>query len=108
MSKKVSAQFSKHSLKLGRNTARWVAANKPYNEITDDEKKALVQMVFSDKMPDGRRMGVFVEWNKKSWAFDIHGHFIDEEGLIPKASYFSGYDGGGRKQKELLTKYALY
>ena len=65
-------------------------------------------------MHDGKRMGVYVSWkNKNEWTFDIHGHIIDEVGLMPmsntmKNAYFGDFgSSGGYKQKELLTKSPL-
>jgi len=49
-----------------------------------EDKRALVEMVFGGKMLDGRRMGVYIEWkDKKHWSFNIHGHLIDKQNLIP-------------------------
>ena len=112
MSKKTSKQFRSYQLKI--NTAKRTAGTKPYNEMTYEEKRALIEMVFSGKMPDGRRMGVYIEWDKKgNWKFDIHGHLIDEQDLIPmsdsmKKAYFGDSSGTGYKQKEFLTKLSSY
>jgi DNA invertase Pin-like site-specific DNA recombinase len=111
MSKKVSNQFKKRSVRLG--TIRRRAGAKPYSKMTCEEKRALVELVFSDKTTDGKRMGVYIEWNKQGWTFNIHGHLIDEEGLLPmsdsmKEAYFGNLDGGGYKQRELLTESTLY
>ena len=70
-------------------------------------------MVFGGYQPDGRRMGVYIEWDKnKNWKFHIHGHLIDEEDLPPmdeemKEAYFIN-NPFKPKQKELLTKSSLY
>lgn len=102
VSKKVSAQFRDCSLRV--NTVRRAAAHKPYDEMTYDEKRALVEMIFSSKTPDGQRMGVYIEWSEKGWKFDIHGQLIDEQGLTPlsgsrKAAIFDEYSSG-HKQRE--------
>lgn len=89
--------------------------------MTYDEKRALVELVFSSRTPEGKRMG----WTDKGWKFDIHGLLIDKQGLNPSTdylkqhTYFEGEFGEKRelpefyhtgKQRELLTitKYALY
>ena len=81
ISKKVSAHFRK------RVDAKLVAkkrlANHEYELMTDKEKRALVEMVFGGKTLDGRRMGVYIEWNEEGWKYNIHGHLIDKEGLLP-------------------------
>jgi len=64
-------------------------ANSALNEMTWDEKRALAQMVFSGKRPDGSRMGVDVErpenlrkgTHNMSWKYTIHGHFICDSGM---------------------------
>jgi len=105
VSRNVSARFGDYSLRV--NTVRRAAAHKPYDEMTYDEKRALMEMVFSSKTPDGQRMGVYIEWSEKGWKFDIRGQLIDEQGLIPlsdsrKAAIFDEYSGG-HKQKEFQT-----
>ena len=111
MSKKVSTKF-KRSVRLG--SIRFRASAKPYSEMTYEEKRALVELVFGGKMPNGKRMGVYLKMNsRKDWSFDIHGHLIDEEGLMPlsdnmKETCFGDSDSGGYKQKQLLTKYPMY
>ncbi|MFZ0033388.1 MAG: recombinase family protein [Sedimentisphaerales bacterium] len=119
VSKKISSQFNSYSLRL--NTVRRIASNKPYSKMTYDEKRALVELVFSSRTPEGKRMG----WTDKGWKFDIHGLLIDKQGLNPSTdylkqhTYFEGEFGEKRelpefyhtgKQRELLTitKYALY
>lgn len=99
---------------LAKQTARWVAANQPYDKMTDKEKRALVEMVFSGKRNDnGKRLGVYIEWNEKGWKFNIHGHLIDEEGLIPlskrvRDDWKEHLDTSGSLQSELVTKSALH
>jgi hypothetical protein len=87
--------------------------NSTYDKMSEDEKRALVELVFSGKTLDGKRMGVYIEWNEKGWKFNIHGHLIEEEGLIPlsdsrKKARFGDFEAAGHKQKELVTKSSLY
>jgi DNA invertase Pin-like site-specific DNA recombinase len=123
VSKKISAQFGSYSMRL--NTIRRVASKRPYDKMTYDEKRALVEMVFSSRTPEGKRMGVYIEWDEKGWKFDIHGLLIDKQGLNPSTDYLrrhTYYEGefgekvklpefyNTGKQRELLTitKSALY
>lgn len=88
--------------------------NKNFSAMSIEDKKALVEMVFSGNRPDGSRMGVYIKWDEKNnWSFSIHGHFIDIEGLKPlsedvKKRYFDDFTGGGHMQKELVTKSATH
>jgi len=102
------------SCQLQKNIQIRVNSRKTFDELTYEEKKALVKIVFSGKTLEGQRMGVFIEWNEKGWKFDIRGHLIEEEGLFvlsdsQKQAYFDEYGGGNTGQaKELITKYATY
>jgi len=106
VSKKVASQFKCTNVKL---MVKKKLANREFDKMTYGEKRALVETVFSGKTPDGKRMGVYIEWDKnKGWTFSIHGHLIDEGGLIPmsdsrKEAVFGDFSGGGHKQKELRT-----
>jgi DNA invertase Pin-like site-specific DNA recombinase len=122
VSKKISAQFNNYSLRLNTmrlNTIKRIASNKPYSKMTYDEKRALVEMVFSSRTPEGKRMGVYIEFTDKGWKFDIHGLLIDKQGLNPSTDYLKRhtfYEGeygekvelpefhNTEKQRELLTK----
>jgi len=111
MSKKFSTQFRSHHLRI--NTIKWAAKEvASLNKMTYEDKRALVEMVFSGKTAEGKRMGVYIEWNKQGWKFDIHGHLIDEKGLMlmsesrKKAVFDFDKSGFGWKQKELVTKSA--
>lgn len=104
-SKKVSSQFKRYTdVKL---MLKKKYANREYDKMTYEEKRALVETVFSGKTPDGKRMGVYIEWDKgknNRWTFNIHGHLIEEQGLLPlsdsmKEAYFSEF--GGSKTKSV-------
>ena len=80
--KQVAKQFGKYAgLHL---QAKIAGINLCPDDVTWEDRRALAELVFSGKMPDGRRMGVFVHWNdgqegrqNKRWTFRIVGHFID-------------------------------
>ena len=112
VAKKVAARFKRYTnikLMLAKKYA-----NSEFDEMTEAEKKKLLELVFSGKTADGRRMGVYIEWTgKNSWRFSIHGHFVDETGLLlmsdsRKEAWFGDFSGSPHKQKELLTKSASY
>ena len=112
VSRKVSAAFGKYrrgSWKVPQ--ARMIADAKPFDEMSWEEKRWLVESVFSGKTPDGKRMGVYIAWSEdgKDWTFSIHGHLIDAEGLIRwseqrRQTVKEGFEEGigGHKQKALL------
>jgi DNA invertase Pin-like site-specific DNA recombinase len=111
ISKKVSTQFRKRTdVKL---IAKKRLANHEYDQMTQKEKRSLVETVFSGKTSDGRRMGVYIEWNDKGWRFNIQGHLIDEQGLLPmsdmlKEAWTESF-GPAPMQSELAkTKSASY
>jgi len=54
-------------------------ANVPLEEMTYDDKRALVEAVFGGKTDDGKRMGVYVRWSDdgKRWRYRIDGHLMD-------------------------------
>ncbi|OHB54786.1 MAG: hypothetical protein A2Y12_03990 [Planctomycetes bacterium GWF2_42_9] len=108
VSKTIAVQFRTSQLQM--NTRKRLAAEQPFEEMTYEEKQALVKMVFSGKRPDGKRMGVDIEWDSNGWKFDIHGHLIDKEGLFvlsdARKEIFFG-EGGGysiSRDRELCTK----
>jgi site-specific DNA recombinase len=119
------------------NLARKNAANSDFDGMTYDEKRALAELVFAGKTPDGMRRGVYVQWidgqetRKKAWNYRVRGRLIDQFGTSPKPYPPSVepsvmYDGdrelmyqpdefqGGPRQGELLnaaaevTSYASY
>jgi hypothetical protein len=80
-----------------------------------ENKRALLEMIFAGKMPNGARMGIYIEWKDNGrWHFDIHGHLIDRENLrlLSKTRRERKLDDElrdiGSKQKELLTKTTSY
>lgn len=111
-SERVSAQFQR--LTARRNTAKRLASRKPLSEMPWEERRALCEMVFSGKTPDGDRMGVYITWSDdgSDWTFSIRGHLIEEEGLIRWSDKMQAImrehleDGAGwttAKQKELIS-----
>jgi hypothetical protein len=86
-------------------------ANSNLAEMTWEEKRSLVEMVFSGKTPGGQRMGVYIEWldDGKRWKYTICGHLISVEGCLPMskrhlATLFTF--GAPEQQEALVTKCA--
>jgi len=84
---------------------RWLNHN--YDEMTYENKRRLCEMVFSGKMANGRRMGIYVKWDSDGqMRFSIHGHFVEEEGLLSfneKMQQMFFTECGGQRQRELLS-----
>lgn len=112
MSKKVSTRFKEYT--DVRLMLKKKYANRDYYGMSYEDKRELCRMIFSGKRPDGHRMGVFIKWNDEGYSFSIHGHFVDETGLLlmsdsRKEAWFGDFsDNYPHKQKELLTKSVSY
>jgi len=112
VSKQVAGQFkngkARKPISSAVLTSKLQAANTALDKMTWDERRALVQMVFSGTTSDGSRMGVYIEKvpGKKRWKFAIHGHLIHAEGV----TFQNGTSDDGRgfcaavQQSDLLTK----
>ena len=107
MSKKVASQF-KRSVRLPTAKRRINSEAWFQTKMTYKEKRSLCEMVFSGKTPDGKRMGVFINWNIKdlSWTFDIRGHLINYRNMpvLSDSQIKKGFMRGAELQDELLTK----
>jgi site-specific DNA recombinase len=90
-------------------------ANRAFEKMSWSDKRALLQMVFSGKRPDGHRMGVFVEWlDSGQCRYSIHGHLIDESDKLQASKESDeafppfGAPGIGERQNALVTKCASH
>jgi hypothetical protein len=61
-----------------------------YDCMTWEEKRALALLVFGGKLPDGKRMGVYLtqiatgtKGHPGRWDYVIRGHLIDVDGRVP-------------------------
>lgn len=93
-------------------------ANTDLESMSWEEKRALVEAVFSGRTPDGRRMGVYIErvdgqtkYRRKRWKYTIRGHLIDEQGMtmsLERLAAVKGEQEGTapqqRELRELQTK----
>jgi site-specific DNA recombinase len=137
--RRVSAAFNEFKAKHGHealdginytSSRMWAfkaTVNHDYTGLSYEDAKALVEMVFGAKTPDGRRMGVYVEWvpgeetkRRKRWSYRLVGRVVSafhEGGMVPRPAWWDGPpDGpefaGGTHQRQLLkdvglTTYAL-
>jgi hypothetical protein len=102
--------------------ARKNVINSRYERMTPEEGRALLEMLFGGKLPDGRRAGVYVSWldgepqhGPKRWSFQVRGRLVSkwgtEWGTSPRPPYVEGPDDsdggeflGGPGQGELLQE----
>ena len=116
MSKQVAGRSRKHT-----SAKKWAIQshiNHAFDEMTFEAKRALAQAVFSGKMSDGRRMGVYVDAipgqerkRPKKWAYKVRGLLVDLETatMTPeRLKSFFEESGGAPLQKELLTTSGSY
>ena len=70
------------------------------------ERRALCQMVFSGKLTDGRRMGVWISWSAdgKKWRYTLAGHLIAGSGPFGKGCFL--FSSHPQHQKALVSKNA--
>jgi len=115
ISKEVSKRFKKKKKQPRKKVSArlWAmtsSANHDYDGMTWEEKRHLLEIVFSGKTPDGDRMGVWIAWDDKNkWRFSIKGHLINLELLYPHKNIFDlEQGGGGHQQDRLLTKCTSY
>jgi DNA invertase Pin-like site-specific DNA recombinase len=64
-----------------------------FDLMTWEDKRSLAQTVFAGKLPDGRRMGIYIDRlegqqgkHHRKWNFRILGQLIDEQGFFPMSS----------------------
>jgi DNA invertase Pin-like site-specific DNA recombinase len=85
--------------------------NRDYDTMTWEEKRALLGMVFGGKLPDGRRLGVYVERDdrpgRRVWYYRIMGRLVEAGGVTPRPPVEeSPYDpemwGSGADYQEAL------
>lgn len=83
-------------------------ANCKLDRMTYEERRQLIQTVFSGKQSDGSRMGVMIHWDEegKRYGYILKGHLIDEAGPVPDEWLSFGWP---HKQNELaVTKSATH
>ena len=113
---KVAKSFDWPRIKL---QAKKNILNHDIERMTWEEKRALVLLVFGGKTPDGKRMGVYVEWiagqekrKQKQWRYWLIGRLVHSTGTIPRKPYRPEEDElaeygefmGGPDQQKLLDE----
>jgi site-specific DNA recombinase len=81
---RVANQFQARQPLSARLRAQTDRANGDISNMTWDEKRELVEMVFCGKTPEGKRMGVSIKLGahvKRTWCYTINGHLIHDEGI---------------------------
>src|SRR5262249_15116072 len=115
--KKIATTFQAYT---GNMWAKANAINSAWDDMTWEERRRLMELVFSGFMDDGHRMGVFVEWvdgqerkKHKLWNYRIRGHVVDRKGRRTAIMTFAElkHEGegvpGGRWQRDLLKVTSL-
>jgi hypothetical protein len=89
-SKMIAGEFRQHT--NARVWAKTVKANYDFEGMTWKERRALCEIVFSGETVDGRRMGIWISWDKtgKKWRYQIEGHLIEASGPIDKKWFVFG------------------
>jgi DNA invertase Pin-like site-specific DNA recombinase len=124
VAERVAAAVSGRRRTNARLCARTSEINTDFAGMAWEEKRSLAEMVFGGKTPDGKRMGIYIQWadgqesrRRKTWLYRVLGRLIDEPGLAPKPPFESDDPEhaefrGGPMQKWLLeesvTKPAMY
>lgn len=88
VSAKVAAKFKNYRYSDARLIANVRHANHALDEMTWEDKRALVETVFSGKTPEGKRLGVYVQWvddpklreRGLKWKYTIEGKLMDGVG----------------------------
>jgi site-specific DNA recombinase len=97
--KKVATTFQAYSKGLGVKSQN---LNDSQTTMTWEERRGLIEMVFSGETDDGKRMGVFVSWGDdqagkrhKVWKYRIIGHLVDRKGRSPAVFTFADLEKEG-------------
>jgi site-specific DNA recombinase len=101
-----------------------VIINNRYDRMTPEDARALLEMLFGGKLPDGGRAGVYVSWldgepqhGPKRWSFQVRGRLVSKWGTgwgtSPRPPYVEDPDGGGEflggpGQRELLQEVTAF
>jgi hypothetical protein len=79
----VKAAANRVSKAFVRMNARIGVANTDFSRMTWQQKRELVQQVFSGKTLEGQRMGVYLERTGAEVRYTIRGHFTQLSGTLP-------------------------
>jgi len=111
---RMSTVFKARHVSIARLNATTRALNTELAEMTWEDQRALVEMVFGGITTDGYRMGVYVDRieGQRKWRYAIRGNLIHEFGMAPSVPNYDpehgyGYHSDGNRQKALLTKLSV-
>jgi hypothetical protein len=84
-------------------------ANRSLEDMSWEDKRALVEMVFGGMTADGDRMGVYVSKTEgvRTWRYAVRGHLIQVAGSSQDVDDPGHVFGAPEGQAELLTTDAL-
>jgi len=83
-----------------------------YEDMTWEDKRGLVQLVFGGKTSDGGRMGVYLtrsdEPGRGRWRYTVLGHLVEADGFFPASDdraegFAAGHPYRQREALELVT-----
>jgi hypothetical protein len=97
---RVATAFKK--VNLAKMWATSFRLNNDLGGMSWEDRRALMQMVFSGKTPDGRRMGVYMapaqgSRTKRQWSFRILGRLIDTDLMTFPDGYVPDSGSGPRR-----------
>jgi len=88
----VASKFKRVSKVEVRLNAAMNVANETFGKMTWEEKRDLVENVFSGKTADGQRMGVYLSWTDDGqFRYTIRGHLVERTGGLPMAAATGEY-----------------
>jgi len=79
----VASRFKRVSKAFTRLNAATGVANSDFGRMTWQQKRALVQDVFSGKDMGGKRLGVYIERAEGGFRYTIRGQLITQTGRLP-------------------------
>jgi site-specific DNA recombinase len=79
------------------------------DELTWEEKKRLIEMVFGGNSVAGQKLGVYIEeipgqehTKPRRWRYTLRGHLINDVGVTPRSGEWDPESGAGYLGRELL------
>ena len=93
-------EIDKKSQLMKRAMRSYYSSDGHFEEMTFDDKRKMLQELFSEPCPDESRAGIYLSKDNKSktqpWLYEIKGSFFNEIGRLPK----KGNPGKGGNENE--------
>lgn len=92
------------------NGQMWAASISQPKEMTWDDRRALMEMVFNDRPSGDKRMGVYVSRSdersrgQQVWSYPIHGRLADLRGTT--SDDYDTDSGNAHLQRDVLKEVA--